>query len=116
MQDKKRKVKAVINNIEDATYEDLRQSLILKELVMKEVPAAIEEAIKSRSTFASLFEINDTFSFVEIHKRDWINALECCLVYNVQKEDYEQCSKITKLINQLKSINSKLTVKKNGNE
>jgi len=100
--EKRRKVRATILGIDSVEEEDLKKSLILKDLVIKETPEAVEEAISSRSNFATIFEVNDSGNYVEIHKRDWIPALQACLMYCVQKENYEACTKINKLIDKLK--------------
>lgn len=110
--EKKRKVRANIQGVDTITHEDLKKSVILKDLVIKETPNAIEEAIANRNNFASVFEVNDSGNYVEIHRRDWIPALEACLMHSVQKEDYESCTKINKLIDKLKLVNTAIKIKK----
>jgi hypothetical protein len=110
--EKKRKVRANIPGVDTITHEDLKKSVVLRDLVVKETPNAIEEAINNRNNFASLFEVNESGNCVEIHRRDWIPALESCMIHCVQKEDYEACSKINKLIDKLKLVNSAIKIKK----
>jgi hypothetical protein len=110
--EKRRKVRATILGVETIEQEDLKKSVILKDLVISETPNAIEEAMTTRSNFATIFEVNDSGNYVEIHKRDWISALQACLIYCVKKENYESCSKINKLIDKLKMVSSEIKVKK----
>jgi hypothetical protein len=112
---KQRKIRAILDNVERYTSEELQSSQTLTELVYKETPNAIEEAIKTNSTYASIFEINNSGHYVEIHKRDWVSALSVCLSDKVSKEDYKECSRINELITKLQKKQTK-TVKeaKNG--
>lgn len=112
---KQRKIRAILDNVERYTSEELQSSQTLTELVYKETPNAIEEAIKTNSTYASIFEINNSGHYVEIHKRDWVAALSVCLSEKVSKEDYKECSRINELITRLQKKQTK-TVKeaKNG--
>lgn len=112
---KNRKIRAIIDNIEAYTSDDLLTSEILKNLVYKEVPNSIEEAIKSNSSYATLFEINNTGYCIELHKRDWVVALNVCLEENVSREDYKECSRINDLITKIQKKQSKQTkIKSNG--
>lgn len=113
--ERKRKVRAVIENVHLASAEDLIKSDTLKQLLMTETPSAIENAIQTKNVYATIFEINDSSSYVEVHKRDWVSALESCLKYQLEKENYELCSKINSLINRIKAKSS-LTIKKDKNE
>jgi hypothetical protein len=112
---KQRKIRAIIESVERYTSSELLSSTVLTDLVYKETPNAIEEAIKTNSTYASIFEINNSGHYVDIHKRDWIAALSVCLSENVSKEDYKACSRINELITKLQKKQTK-TVKeaKNG--
>lgn len=114
--DKKRRVKANIQNLHLATTEDLMRSDTLIELLIRETPISIEYALENKSSYATLFEINESASFIQLHKRDWINALESCLKHHLEKENYEACSKINVLINKIKRKNSRITVKSEKNE
>jgi hypothetical protein len=112
---KQRKIRAILDGVERYTSTELLTSETLTQLVYKETPNAIEEAIKTNSTYASIFEINNSGNYVDIHKRDWISALSVCLSENVTKEDYAACSRINELITKLQKKQTK-TVKeaKNG--
>jgi len=95
-------VRAVFDNIDQLTPDQISKSDILKGLVKKHVPLAIEEAIVDKKIYASLFEINDSGQYVEVHKNHWVQALETCLVWYVEDEDYEMCTHIKNLIQSIK--------------
>jgi hypothetical protein len=94
----KRPVRALFENPQDLRAEDVSKSEILKDLLKNHVPLAIENAIVKKKIYASVFEINDSKQFVEIHKNNWVQALETCLVWYVEDEDYEMCNHIKNLI------------------
>ena len=94
-------VRALFDNLDQLTSEQISKSDILKQLVKKHVPLAIEEAAVDKKIYASLFEINDSGQYVEVHKNNWIQALETCLVWYVEDEDYEMCTHIKNLIHSI---------------
>lgn len=94
-------VRALFDNLDSLTSEHIAKSDILKELIKKHAPLAIEEAIVDKKIYASLFEINDSGQYVEIHKNQWIQALETCLLWYVEDENYEMCTHIKNLIHTL---------------
>jgi len=94
----KRPVRALFENPQDLRAEDVAKSEILKDLLKNHVPLAIENAIVKKKIYASVFEINDSKQFIEIHKNNWVQALETCLVWYVEDEDYEMCNHIKNLI------------------
>jgi hypothetical protein len=100
---KNRPPRAIFEKIGTLTAQDIEASNILKGLLKVEVPKAIEYAIQNKKTFASIFEINDSNSYIELHKNQWISALETCILFYVEEEDYESCNKMTKLIESIRS-------------
>jgi hypothetical protein len=94
-------VRAIFDQLDRLTKDDITKSDILKDLVKKHVPLAIEEAMIDKKIYASLFEINDSGQYVEIHKNHWIQALESCLVWYVEDENYEMCNHIKNLIHSI---------------
>lgn len=94
----KRPIRALFDNPELLKSEDVAKSEILKDLLKSHVPLAIENAIIKKKIYASIFEINDSNQFIEIHKNNWVQALETCLVWYVEDEDYEMCNHIKNLI------------------
>jgi len=107
-------VRALFDNLDQLTSEQISKSDILKQLVKKHAPLAIEEAIVDKKIYASLFEINDSGQYIEVHKNHWVQALETCLVWYVEDEDYEMCTHIKNLIQSIQDKNkpSKLVINK----
>jgi len=97
-------VKAIFDNLDQLTKEDIISSQMFKDVLKIHVPKAIEEAIVNKKTFATVFEINSTSSFVDIHKNYWTDSLSVCLNWHLEdgSEDYETCSHISKMIESLK--------------
>lgn len=111
--------KAVFEPLEDIAAEDLLDNEALLSMVKKEAPLAIEEALKSKKNFATLFEISGTGYYLDIPKSYWIPALEQCIVYKLEEEKFEDCISIKNLIEDIrKSIKTPKTKplkkKKNG--
>lgn len=104
----RRAVRALFDHVDQLAAEDIAQSEVLKQLLKVHLPIAIEDAIVKKKIYASLFEINDSSHYVEIHKHHWIQALETSLVWYVEDEDYEMCNHIKNLI---LSIQEKATTK-----
>jgi len=113
---KKRPVKAMFPDIHELSSDQIASSGILKDLLKTEVPKAISSAHKEKKIYASVFEINNTGYFIEIHKKDWVSALETCVVFNVEHEDYATCAEITDLINQIKSNQKSPKIKLSKND
>lgn len=109
--EKNRPPRAVFENIELLTAQNIQTSQVLKELLKKETPKAIEYALENKKTFASIFEINDSNCYIELHKNQWIQALETCIIFYIEEEDYESCNKITKLIEKIKKKPKKVISK-----
>jgi hypothetical protein len=103
---KNRKViRAMFNDIEQLTSEDIQASDILRDLLKMEAPHAIEEAIANKKVYATIFEINTSNSYIEIHRRYWIDTLDTCLRWYLEEksENYEMCGSIAKLVEKIKS-------------
>ena len=97
-------VRAIFDNAEQLTQDEIEDSDVLKLLLKVEVPKAIEDAMIHKKTFASIFEINSSNNFIEIHKNYWADALSTCLHWYINdgEEDYEKCSHLTQLIEALR--------------
>lgn len=103
---KKRKtIRAIFDGLDQLTSEQIKKSDILKSLLKNEVPKAIEDALANKKTFASIFEINSSNNYVELHKHYWVDALTVCLNWYIEDpaEDYEMCIRISKMIETLKN-------------
>jgi len=101
-------IRAIFDGVHELAAEDVAKSESFIKLLREKTPTIIEEAHKANSTFATLFEINDSGCFIEIHRNDWVNALEACIPMYSEKEDYEMCGKITKLIGEINDKIKKL--------
>lgn len=88
-------------NINQIKSQDLENSEVLIQVLKKEVPKAVKKAIKEKKSYATVFEINSFSVFVEIHKKDWVNALNSCVELYTMNEEYEACSEISKIIKTL---------------
>lgn len=98
-------VRALFENPEYLKSEDVSESEILKQLIKVHLPASIEKSIVGKKIYAPLFEINDSGQYIEVHKNNWVQALETCLVWYVEDEDYEMCDHIKNLIHSIQEKN-----------
>ncbi len=106
-------VRAAFESIPLLTKEDISKSEILKNLLKQQTPIAIQDALEGNKIYASLFEINATNCFIEIHKKHWSQALETCLVWYVEEENYEMCNQIKNLIHGIQEkTKRKIVIKK----
>lgn len=94
----KRPFRVNFENMSNMTTEDLLESEVLLKVIKTEVPKAIAKAKKENKTYATVFEINSLNVFIEIHKKDWINALNSCLSICAKDEEYEACVDINKTL------------------
>ena len=114
---KRNTIRALFDNIHDLTSEEIAKSQQLKDLLKMQVPVSIYEAHKANKQFATIFEINTTDHYVEIPKKDWIQALETCIMWHLESEDYEKCSKLRDIVIEIqKKQTKKITVKADTDE
>lgn len=106
--DNKKRVRAVFEGLDKLSSEDIQSSDALKELLKSQVPNAIKIAMNERKIFACLFEINSTSNFIEIHRNQWVTALETVVMWHVESEDYEKCQEINELIKTVKEKHRKV--------
>ena len=100
----KKVIRAVFDDPNGVSPESVANSQDLKKLIKLHVYDYIKTAFESNKTFAPLFEINDSSYYVELHRKHWVQALETCMIWYVEDENYEMCTKIKDLI---KDINGK---------
>jgi len=100
----KRPFRVNFENLSDMKSEDLIESETLMKVLKIEVPKAINKAIKEKKLYATIFEINSFGVFVEIHKKDWINAINSCISLHAKDEDYEVCGELTKTLEEITKI------------
>lgn len=112
--EKHRPVRAMFPDVYNLSSEDIASSDILKDLLRVEVPKSIRQAFKEKKQYASVFEINDSSYYLDLHKKDWISALETCILFNTESENYEVCSEINGLMAEINKANKspKIKIKK----
>ena len=108
---KRKTIRALFDDIENLTAEEIVKSAQLKELLQSQVPLSIYDAYLAKKQYAVIFEINASDSYIEIPKRYWISALETCIVWFLENEEYEKCSKIKAIIAEIQKKPNKLTIK-----
>ena len=72
-----------------------------KHQVYKSLIDGVTEAIKTNKEAIKLCEVKNSGMFITVEKPEWKDSLDSALQYYVNKEEYEQCSKIKKLIDKL---------------
>jgi len=105
---KEQPVRAIFDNVEVLTSDNIADSAPFKLLLKTKAPECIQEAFRANSVFATLFEINDSGAYIELHRNDWISALESCIAMYVEEEDYDTCGKLTALIHEIKDKHKRL--------
>jgi hypothetical protein len=109
---KRKTIRAIFENVDSLTPEDISKSQQLKELLMSQVPISVYESHSARKQYATIFEINSTDHYIEIPKRDWVPALETCIMWFLEIEQYEKCTKLKQIIDEIqKKSSKKLNVK-----
>ena len=103
----KKVVRAIFKNPNEMNAADIAQSQDLKKLLKDQLPEVIKLALKHNKKFATIFEINDSNNYVELSNKNWIKALETCLLWYVEDENYEMCTKIKNLISDIQTNASK---------
>ena len=78
--------------------EELKSS---KHKVYKSLIDGVTEAIKSNKEEIKLCEVKNSGIFITVEKEEWKNSLDSALEYYISTEEYEECSKIKKLIDKL---------------
>ena len=72
-----------------------------KPLMVKTLVTNIAEGIKDKLESVSVAEIKHHDVIISVPKSEWKGGLNKALDYYVEKEEYEECSKIKKLIEKL---------------
>lgn len=112
---KRKTIRAVFDDIENLTFEEIQKSQQLKDLLKSQVPLAIYDSFLAGRQYACIFEINASDCYLEIPKRDWVPALETCISWFLETEEYEKCTKIKLIISDIQNKPTKLTIKKDSN-
>jgi hypothetical protein len=69
--------------------------------VYKSLIEGVSEAIKTDKEEIKLCEVKNSNTYITVEKPEWKESLDSALQYYESKEEYEQCSKIKKLIDKL---------------
>lgn len=104
--------KAFFEPFEEVESSNLMQNDALIKMIKKETPVAIEEALKDKKTFATIFEIGNTGYHIDIPKQYWIDALEQCINFNLEEEKFEDCISLKNLIDEIRKPIKKVTKSK----
>ena len=72
-----------------------------KPLMMKTLVTNIADGIKDDLESVNIAEIKHTDIILNVPKSEWKGGLENAMDYYIEKEEYEECSKIKKLIERL---------------
>ena len=72
-----------------------------KPQVYKSLVDGVTEAIKTDKELIKLCEVKTSNTYITVEKPKWKDSLDSALQYYVNKEEYEQCSKIKSLIDKL---------------
>ena len=72
-----------------------------KPVMMKSLVVNIANGIKDDLESVNIAEIKNHDVIVCVPKTEWKAGLENAMDYYIKKEEYEECSKIKKLINRL---------------
>jgi len=72
-----------------------------KPIMMKSLVVNIANGIKDDLESVNIAEIKNHDVIVSVPKTEWKVGLENAMDYYIKREEYEECSKIKKLINRL---------------
>ena len=72
-----------------------------KPIMMKSLIENIAEGIKDNLESVNIAEIKNYDVIISVPKTEWKAGLEKAMDYYIEKEEYEECSKIKKLIKKL---------------
>ena len=72
-----------------------------KPIMMKSLVLNIAKGIKDKSESVNVAEIKNHDIIISVPKTEWKGGLENAMNYYIEKEEYEECSKIKKLIKKL---------------
>ena len=72
-----------------------------KPQVYKSLVEGITEAFETNSSEIKLCEVKYANTYLTVNKDNWSGSLSKAMDFYIEKEEYEQCSKIKKLINKL---------------
>jgi hypothetical protein len=86
---------------DDESLEGLRKSDEFLEFVYGEMTKVIKHAIKANKKELDAFYIKNINYFINIKRHQFKNILNTMLQYYVNKESYQKCGEIKKIIDKL---------------
>ena len=72
-----------------------------KPIVMKSLVTNIKEGIDDKLESVNIAEIKNHDLIISVPKTEWKSGLENAMKYYIKTEEYEECSKIKKLIEKI---------------
>ena len=72
-----------------------------KHQVYKSLVDGVSEAIKTDKKEIKLCEVKNSNIYITVEKTKWKSSLDSALQFYINKEEYEECSKIKNLIDKL---------------
>ena len=72
-----------------------------KTTMMKSLVSNIAEGIEYKLESVNIAEIKNHDVIISVPKTEWKGGLENAMKYYIEREEYEECSKIKKLIKRL---------------
>ena len=72
-----------------------------KHQVYKSLIEGVSEAIKTNKKEIKLCEVKNSNLYITVEKPEWKKSLDSALQFYIDKEEYEECSKIKELIDRL---------------
>ena len=72
-----------------------------KPVMMKSLVSNIADGIESNLESVNIAEIKNQNLILSVPKTEWKGGLENAMNYYIEKEEYEECSKIKNLIDKL---------------
>ena len=72
-----------------------------KTTMMKSLVLNIAEGIEDKSESVNVAEIKNHDVIISVPKTEWRGGLENAMDYYIEREEYEECSKIKEIINKL---------------
>ena len=72
-----------------------------KRQVYTSLVEGVSEAFNNDFNEVKLCEVKHANTYLTVHKSNWSSSLAKAMDFYIDKEEYEQCSKIKKLINRL---------------
>ena len=79
----------------------LKDATSKKPQVYKSLVEGVSEAIKNNSNKVRICEVKNSNIYITVEKKDWKESLDSALQFYVNREEYEECSKIKELIDKL---------------